>query len=580
MSDQKYEPGVTAELIVSENYVPDKKEKATVWKILLLAGIATVGPWNFYMSAFDYYMAKFEYDPAVNLTKACSATGGFESNCDKRRKEIASFCICGENETMWGAKEFQQKRIFNTPSQKKGEGYKPEDYEFVLSDDYGKAAISEDAVDAAVAKVSPGQKYKDFWNSSLSFLTMGTMLLTSTIVAMSCVQQKMSEKFRITNGLLAVMACLLITIVMSYVDFEVGTFFTLTLFVVVAINIFSGFYQCTVFQFCACFPGELYNAMLQGQAVGGIFANVMAVSCSIVFPMLYDSCKDKVSMYNDMATAFFLIAFAVTGATFVMYKRMIQMKIYQFYAGQDGKVGTADDAKNPEEIEEPMKNEASSTIHIILGAKLHLLSIYVTFLVTLALFPTLVAQVKSVGNLGESLGGEKDTCDQNQFNPLFFKIAVLLMFNVGDYFGRKLTSYRFGMNEQNSGLRVMIFSAARVLFYFFFMACNITGFRENRFFSNDFVFIFLMLAFGATNGWVSALAMEFAPTQFENPNDKLQVGSFTILVLTLGLLSGAASSFAVTDIFLGAQKEAMKTELRNQLGTLVHECFEKCAALA
>merc|ERR1719219_2018489 len=106
-----------------------------------------------------------------------------------------------------------------------------------------------------------------------------------------------------------VMVFLVINIVLIFVDVDVGLFFALTLVIVVSINLFSGFYQTTVFQFCACFPPHLYNSMLQGQAVGGIFANIAAILCSIVFPRIYRACQDAIKMNNVIAMVFFMVAF-------------------------------------------------------------------------------------------------------------------------------------------------------------------------------------------------------------------------------------------------------------------------------
>lgn len=426
-----------------------------------------------------------------------------------------------------------------------------------------------------VEQVNSGANfYIQFWNSALSFLTMGTMLITSTIIATDYVQKNYSEQYRITKGLIMVMVFLVINILLIFLDLPVGTFFAVTLLIVVSINLFSGFYQTTVFQFCACFPPNLYNSMLQGQAVGGIFANGCAILCSMIFPMFYDTCRNAVAMNNMMATVFFLIAFGVVFLTYVSYNRMITLPIYKHFSSASPET----DSEASEETKQPLTGEAQtlkkSEPSVVLGqAKYHLLAVYVTFTVTLAIFPTLVAEVKNHQT-------DKDKCGLNTFDALFFKFSVLLMFNVGDFIGRKVSNtFKGGLTAKNSGPRVLFFSFCRILFYWVFFECNVDGNRSNNIFSKNYIFIACMLLFGITNGWVGGLAMEFAPTQVTNDADKVDVGSYTIIVLTMGLLSGAGLSFGVKQQLSILQDATVTKALLDKLPSIVSGCMDKCTGV-
>jgi hypothetical protein len=427
-----------------------------------------------------------------------------------------------------------------------------------------------------VKEVNSGANfYIQFWNSALSFLTMGTMLITSTIIATDYVQKNYSEQYRITRGLMMVMVFLIINIVLIFLDLPVGMFFAATLVIVVSINLFSGFYQTTVFQFCACFPPNLYNSMLQGQAVGGIFANGCAILCSVVFPLLFNACQDAVVMNNMMATVFFLIAFGVVFLTYSSYNKMITLPIYKHYSSSSPET----DSEASEETKQPLTGGEAQTLKksepsvVLSQAKYHLLAVYVTFTVTLAIFPTLVAEVKNHTTA-------KDKCGLNTFDPLFFKFSVLLMFNVGDFIGRKVSNtFKGGLTAKNSGPRVLFFSFCRILFYWVFFACNVDGNRQNNILSKNYVFITCMLLFGITNGWVGGLAMEFAPTQVTNDADKVDVGSYTIIVLTMGLLSGAGLSFGVKQQLSIVQDKTVQKALMDNLPSIVSGCINKCSGV-
>jgi len=70
--------------------------------------------------------------------------------------------------------------------------------------------------------------------------------------------------------------------------------------------------------------------------------------------------------------------------------------------------------------------------------------------------------------------------------------------------------------------------------------------------------------------------MEFAPTQVTNEADKVDVGSYTIIVLTMGLLSGAGLSFAVKQRLGLFQQETVSKALFRKLPGIVEDCVKLC----
>jgi len=82
-------------LFISDfNPVENKAEKSKIGVILLCLGVATLLPWNFYMSAYGYFMTKLkiEYPNEIN--------NGFQgSECDrvKNRYQNAELCSCNNN---------------------------------------------------------------------------------------------------------------------------------------------------------------------------------------------------------------------------------------------------------------------------------------------------------------------------------------------------------------------------------------------------------------------------------------------------------------------------------------------------
>lgn len=62
------------------------------------------------------------------------------------------------------------------------------------------------------------------------------------------------------------------------------------------------------------------------------------------------------------------------------------------------------------------------------------------------------------------------------------------------------------------------------------------------FFGQDWAFIVIMIFFGMTNGYIAALAFEYAPAQVDSSNAGL-IGSIMPVFMGFGLLCGAATSF-------------------------------------
>lgn len=555
MSEQKQPDDDSTEIALVGNSDEkfSKAEQKQIWTILFLVGVTTILPWNFFMSAYDYYIVKFD-ETKWNRTAAQCEFG--DSGCGKKMAIVdEAACIC-ESETsraLWAGRGINE----SNPAS--------EAFMFVFEESAGKSAQGAN-----------DNEYVKFWNSALSFLTMGTMLLTSVIMSTDWIKDNYSEKVRITKSLMVELAILAINIVLIYMELAVPTFFYITLIIVVAINLFSGIFQTTVFQFCACFPGDLYNAMLQGQAIGGMFANISAVACSIILPKWFDGCTETLGMNNAIALLFFLVAFGIVYATHHFYNQMIQTRMFKYYSKQsDGDMGTPDGA---EDALQPRVKTNMSTSKVLGKVKFHLAAVFMIFTVTLAMFPTMVAEIWSADGPKEDI---TDKCKLDGFSAVFFKFYVLFMFNFGDFIGRKLCTYsKLGLTKENSGPRVFIYSILRVIFYWLFLECNIRHDRSGYLATSDWYFVVVMLAFGVTNGWVGGLAMEFAPSQVENDDDaKGQVGSYTIITLTMGLLAGAALSFGVKESVVELQNTNYDRIVDLKMVESLQACYSNCTGV-
>lgn len=154
------------------------------------------------------------------------------------------------------------------------------------------------------------------------------------------------------------------------------------------------------------------------------------------------------------------------------------------------------------------------------------------YIITLALFPSITTQVKSVNGIESSI---------------FISIHFLL-FNMGDWIGRTLPIWK--SCQVFSSHILLILSLLRTIFIPIFLSCNInlTG-SDGGLIQSDFLFFSSVLAFAISNGWLTSLVFMAAPKDYPM-SIKPTVGSIMTFSLVIGLALGGLSSFLVLKIFI------------------------------
>ncbi|KXN87949.1 Equilibrative nucleoside transporter 1 [Leucoagaricus sp. SymC.cos] len=160
------------------------------------------------------------------------------------------------------------------------------------------------------------------------------------------------------------------------------------------------------------------------------------------------------------------------------------------------------------------------------------------FLITLAVFPPITTSIMPVNP---------------ETHPLLFTSIHFLVFNIGDLLGRYVCS--FPIFHVWSRKRLLGLSLSRTLFIPLFLMCNVQ--RPSSFttttpiINSDFVFMFILLLFGLSNGYVSSSCMMSAPSLEHNPRLKGNVEDVDVAAtvasffLVGGLVMGSVASFAV-----------------------------------
>ncbi|EKM80431.1 hypothetical protein AGABI1DRAFT_113615 [Agaricus bisporus var. burnettii JB137-S8] len=158
------------------------------------------------------------------------------------------------------------------------------------------------------------------------------------------------------------------------------------------------------------------------------------------------------------------------------------------------------------------------------------------FVVTLAIFPPITASVLPVNP---------------ETHPLIFTCIHFLVFNIGDLLGRYNCSFPFFLIWCRK--RLLVLSLARTLFIPLFLMCNVqrpSMMHSTPIINSDFMFMFILLLFGWSNGYLSSMCMMSAPSVEHNPNlqgheDVDVAATVANFSLVGGLVLGSAASFAV-----------------------------------
>lgn len=174
------------------------------------------------------------------------------------------------------------------------------------------------------------------------------------------------------------------------------------------------------------------------------------------------------------------------------------------------------------------------------------LAVFLTFSITLALYPALTAAVIP------SSPGALPTMYSKLFVPLGF-----LCSGVGDWIGRSIPA-RPAWILTNQPL-VLLLTASRAGFLFLFAGCNVDFSGSERaspippIFAKDWWFFLFVFIFFVSHGYLSTIALMQAPgcVEHRGGDAKRTAGALMSIVLFCGLAVGSACSFGVRYFIFG-----------------------------
>ena len=359
-----------------------------------------------------------------------------------------------------------------------------------------------------------------------------------TLLFVMRIIEKFTVNFRVYSSLIPSLAIFITITALVKVPIDANAFFGFIIICVVLSGVAVGFLQNGIFSLSAKFPFPYTAATMNGQGVAGL-----AVSLSQILTTLAASGSEQSEADIELsAILYFAISVFVLLLSLIGYYILRKLPVFRYYhKGRRERERLAAEA-GVKAKQMQADNSLKGQLAVLRLIWAPAFAVCYNFLVTLAIFPTIIASIASVN---------AETSDSRIFHDIFVPFAFLL-FNIGDLGGRMAaTLIPFPPPRWQ-----FIISLVRTVFFFLFLCCNVV-LRDPHgvpietslpiLFGNDYVYWLFILLFAASNGYLASVCMITAPTIVDS-KEKEKVGTLMITALVLGLSLGSFSSFALRAI--------------------------------
>jgi len=386
------------------------------------------------------------------------------------------------------------------------------------------------------------------FQSCLAIFSMWTCALFQFLN--TALHRLINQHVRMAGSLIIMSIMFIFTLLLVKVNTDQWqvAFFFITMGSAVIVNMVSGIFQSGLFGIVAKLPLKYIGAVMGGQGMGGVFA----ASCSIL--TLAVAPEDGTNDPTLSALMFFLIAAVVLLMAVFVYGRVFKNDYYKFCVSEvDNRAGRSSSSSD-DDSEKALLNGNGKSKHdansnekedvafinkkddgvlpllvVFKKVGLHFFCCSFTFFITLACFPAITASVQT------------SNADNKSWSKFFIPVCCFLLFNLSDWIGRTAAS-SFRIFSVDNRIGLLIACLLRLAFPFLFMCCNVQPRTLPVFFNNDIFFVTFMIMFGCSNGYLSTLCMQYGPKQVNSAN-ATTAGSMLSTGIAVGLAVGAAMSF-------------------------------------
>ncbi|KAI9014393.1 equilibrative nucleoside transporter [Phycomyces nitens] len=329
------------------------------------------------------------------------------------------------------------------------------------------------------------------------------------------------------------------------VETDVGgsEYFWCTLAMLVITGVSTSFFQISVFAEASRFPSEYMQAVMSGQGVAGVAVAVSSILSALAGST--NSPPDEAAIARS-AFLYFMTALIITVAALIGRFVVVRQRFYLRHITFETVPASASDDRleDVESSSQMFATESLSVSRVFCKSAGLIFAVGYVFFITLALFPSITALIKSVHQIEVPL---RSLTRRNRFfDDDIFVAFHFLLFNVGDWVGRTMPIIRVFQTFDTRALTLM--SLARTVFVPAFLICNVVVPGERKLsvlVNSDVAYFTLVWLFAITNGWIGSLTMMAAPQQpfLKSAAEKSLIGSLMSFFLVLGLAIGGAASF-------------------------------------
>nr|CDJ87518.1 Delayed-early response protein equilibrative nucleoside transporter domain containing protein [Haemonchus contortus] len=373
------------------------------------------------------------------------------------------------------------------------------------------------------------QYYVDYWftiNGKKTFLAKSFMTTLGITCQVPNFLTGMLNLAQIVGGSLMLRGtlfinCIFVAVIIALVVFLDPTedamiwFYSGFWAIVVILNGSNGLYQNSVFRLTADFPAAYTNAIVVGNIICGIFISILSIATNLAFT------TDK-----SVAVSYFSIVLAVLILCIISFFYLTHVDFYKYYVNKGRQARIAEHAKRPS------LRQYSETFKYCF---MQLLSVFLVFFVTLAVFPTVLA--------GTTPNRRDEPWNSAIPKDIYLGLTVFLNFNLLAAIGSTTANFVQIPGPDNIIIPVLL----RLLFIPYFMLCNYNV--EDRvmpvLFKNQWFFIIGNAVMAFTSGYFSSLALMYAPRVVPSSLSKtarLEAGAS----LVTGVLCGVSFVPAIT----------------------------------
>lgn len=250
------------------------------------------------------------------------------------------------------------------------------------------------------------------------------------------------------------------------------------------------------------------------------------------------------------AFLYFMSALVITVAALVGRFIVARQPFYIRQISMNASVLVADPEEDEdlEDAERFLAEQEDVTLYGVIRKSAGLIfAVSYVFVITLVLFPSVTALIKSVARHDPKIpNAPTQLSDNNRFlDDDVFVAFHFVLFNVGDWVGRTLPI--FDILRTFNAKWLVCFSLARTVFVPLFLFCNVVTSDRTLpvWIDSDIAYFILVWLFAVSNGWLGSLTMMAAPQQstVTCSAEKSLVGSVMSFSLVVGLAIGGSMSF-------------------------------------